>query len=156
MKEKKLLLVVDFQNAYMCPELGKNQIDRLEKGVNERIEEYHSNGFDVAFTIDETGKDKDTEIYGSVKNQLGKACAKFHKNTYGSLKLGNWLLTHDYTQIEICGLVSDMCVLSNAIIAQAACPETEIIINSKITASVNDELGQKALEIMGNMNMHII
>lgn len=70
------------------------------------------------------------------------------KNTFGSLELGNYLKDKNYDEITIVGVVSNICVISNAIIIKAALPNTKIIVDSKGIASNDLSLQQKALDIM--------
>ena len=57
--------------------------------------------------------------------------------------------------ITFVGVVTNMCVISNAVIAKAACPEAEIIIKKDLVDSFDKELHQKALDVMASMQMTI-
>jgi len=86
------------------------------------------------------------------------------KETFGSHTLVNTLMREDKdeqgipNQIEsvtVVGVVTNMCVISNAVIAKAACPEAEIIILKDLVDSFDKELHQKALDVMASMQMII-
>ena len=70
--------------------------------------------------------------------------------------MGNWLEEKEYDQIELVGLVSYMCVLSNAIIAKAALPEAEILIDAACTAGPDQTLHEKCLDLMESLQMTVI
>lgn len=57
--------------------------------------------------------------------------------------------------ITFTGVVTNMCVISNAVIAKAACPEAEIIIKKDLVDSFDKELHQKALDVMASMQMTV-
>ena len=58
--------------------------------------------------------------------------------------------------IELCGVVSNICVVSNAVIAKAASPESEIIINKRLIASPDEEMENKALDLLENLHTTVI
>lgn len=84
------------------------------------------------------------------------------KETFGSIRLGTALSelvslkALDEVTVEIVGVVTNICVISNAIICKAALPNARIIINSNLCASNDKEMEQKAYEIMRNLHMEVI
>ena len=48
-----------------------------------------------------------------------------------------------------------MCVIGNAVVAKAACPEAEIVIKKDLVASFDEELHTKTLEVAAAMQMTI-
>lgn len=86
------------------------------------------------------------------------------KTTFGSNTLLKTLKGMDVdkngvpNQIEsitFTGVVTNMCVISNAVIAKAACTEAEIIIKKDLVDGFDKELHQKALDVMSSMQMTI-
>ena len=81
------------------------------------------------------------------------------KPTFPSIKLGELISNIDkhnnIESITLVGLVTNMCVMGNAIVAKAACPEAEIIIKKDLVDSFDKELHQKALDVMASMQMTI-
>lgn len=168
---KKLLIVIDYQKDFVDGSLGFECAKTLEDGIASKIEEYKND--EIIYTLDThyenymdtyEGKklpvphcikgSRGHELYGKIKNLLdGKRC--FEKNTFPSLELGKYLEGKDYDAIELCGLVSNICVISNAVIAKAACPEAEIIVDSRLTASADDNLHQKALDVMKGLHITV-
>ena len=58
--------------------------------------------------------------------------------------------------MELVGVVSNICVLSNAVIAKAALPEAEILVDAECTASNDEQMNDKALDIMEGLQMKVI
>jgi nicotinamidase/pyrazinamidase len=167
----KLLIVVDFQNDFVSGSLGFLGAEKLEDGICEKIKEYENE--EIIYTLDthdenylntQEGRNlpvihcvKGTigyELFGKVKELLcDKQC--FEKPAFGSGKLYEYLKDKDYKTIELCGLVSNICVLSNAVIAKTACPEAEIIVNSRLTSSSDTQLNEKALDVMRGLQISV-
>ena len=168
----RLLIVVDFQNDFVSGALGFPGAEELEEGICAKIKEYE--GEEVVYTLDTHAEDylstqegknlpvvhcvKGTdgyELFGRVKALLdGKKF--FEKNTFGSGELYEYLKGKSYKQIELCGLVSNICVISNAVIAKTACPNAEITVNSRLTASADAEMNKKALDVMRGLQVSVI
>ncbi|MEG1448090.1 MAG: isochorismatase family cysteine hydrolase [Oscillospiraceae bacterium] len=143
---KKLLIVVDYQNDFVNGSLGFSGAEKLEEKILSKIEEYKEN--DVVYTLDthsenyletKEGKKlpithcvKGTEgwnLYGELENSLkNRTC--FEKCTFGSDALFDFLRASEYESVELIGLVSNICIISNAIIAKTALPEAEIIVDA--------------------------
>jgi len=170
----KLLIVVDYQNDFVNGSLGFKKALDLEKVISDKILEYKDKGEEVIFTLDTHNDNylktlegrnlpishciKGTvghEIYGKIKG-LSKDAIRFEKNTYPSLQLGNYLKDKNYQSVELCGVVTNICVLANAIIVKAALPNALIIIDRNAVASYNDDMHQKALDIMAGLHFQII
>lgn len=168
---KKLLIVVDYQNDFVSGALGFSGAEALEDGILEKIREYENE--EIVYTLDTHSFDylntqegrklpvehciKGTdgfELYGRVKEALeGKRA--FEKPTFGSGELYEYLKGKDYSVIELCGLVSNICVVSNAVLAKTACPEAEIVVNSKLTSSFDEELNAAATAVMRGLQMRV-
>lgn len=86
------------------------------------------------------------------------------KNTFGSLTLtkaieevlANCDCAEEDISIEFCGVVTNICVISNAIIAKATVPEARIFVNSSLCASNDPEMEQKALDILRNLHIQVV
>jgi nicotinamidase-related amidase len=166
---KKLLIVVDFQKDFVDGSLGFEKALTIENNIVDKIIEYRENNNDIIFTYDthfdnylstQEGTNlpithciKGTEgweLYGKVKEMKKDTDKCFEKNTFGSLELANYLKDKDYGIIELVGLVSNICVVSNAILAKSALPEAEIIVDAKCTASFDDTMNEKVLDVLSN------
>ncbi len=169
---KRLLLVVDFQNDFVNGALGFEGAEKVEAPILKKLKEYKDNGEDIIFTRDthqsnylETEEGKNLpiehciegtfgwEIYGEAKDY---ATIIFDKPTFGSLELGNYLKDKDYDVVEIAGLVSNICVISNAAIVKAALPEVQIVVDASMTDSYDKKLHKEALDVMEGFQVKII
>ena len=173
---KKCLIVVDFQNDFVSGALGFSGASELESRICGKIEEYRENGGDILFTFDTHGEDymdtqegknlpvphclRDTSghaLYGRVAELLADSDKRFYKNTFGSGELFDYLRAQPrFESIELCGLVSNICVISNAVLAKTAQPDTPIIVDAACTASFSGELNQASLEVMAGLQVEII
>ena len=171
---KRLLVVVDFQNDFVCGSLGFEKAKELEKVILEKINEYKND--DIIFTLDTHENDylstiegkhlpikhciKGTfghEIYGKIK-EISKNYPCIEKETFASKELLHFIENKPFTyeSIEICGLVSDICVISNAIIAKAASPKSKISVDKKATSSANLKMQEMVFKVMQNLHIEVI
>ena len=164
---KKLLLVIDYQKDFVDGALGFPGAEKLDGAIARKIEAYRAAGDDVAFTLDTHGKDyPDTQegkklpvphcirggegwkLYGETAKACRAGDKVLEKPAFPSLELGQWLREKGYDRIELVGLVSYICVISNAVIAKAALPEAEIIVDAACTAGPDPALHEKCLDLM--------
>lgn len=172
---KKLLIVVDYQMDFVSGSLGFPKAAKLEEGIYQKIKDYKENNQDVIFTFDthdiqylqsQEGRKLPVEhcikgsegwkLYGKVAELCDKNTLSYEKPTFGSLELAEYLKDKEYESIEIVGLVSNICVISNAVLAKVALPEAEIVIDASCTASFDDSLNEKALDVMEGLQMKVI
>lgn len=166
----KLLIVVDYQNDFVNGSLGFKKAEELEQRIVQKIKEYDN----VIFTLDThydnyfdtlEGKKlpvkhciKDTDghkLYGEVSKYLDKAIKVFEKPTFPSLELANYLVGKGYDEVEICGLVSNICVLSNVVMVKAALPNARIIVNKNLTASFDEKLNEETFDILKGIHVDV-
>ena len=171
----KVLIVVDYQNDFVTGSLGFEGAEALDDIICEKIKRYSEEGEAVIYTCD-THTDgylataegrrlpvehcirgtSGWEIYGKVGQMVGRGSAVFRKDTFGCLALGNYLDEMQYKEVELCGLVSDICVFSNAVIAKAALPEAKIFVDARATGSSNREMQEKAFDMLENLHIDVI
>jgi len=70
------------------------------------------------------------------------------KPTFGSMHLANLAMMSEYEEIELIGLCTDICVISNAMLLKAALPEARLSVDSKCCAGVTPTSHANALEAM--------
>ena len=58
--------------------------------------------------------------------------------------------------MELCGLVSNMCVLSNAIVIKAALPECRVTVNERLTRSFDEKLHAEAMDVLRGVQIDVI
>ena len=63
----------------------------------------------------------------------------FEKNTFGSVELAEWIKEKGYTEVELTGVCTDICVISNAMTIKAVNPEVEISVDAKCCAGVTQD-----------------
>lgn len=172
---KKLLIVVDYQNDFVDGSLGFKKALDIKVNLINKIMKYHENKDDVIFTMDTHDEDylntvegkylpvkhciKNTyghELYPEIKTLVMDSDKIFEKNTFPSIDLANYLRDKEYESIELCGVVSNICVLSNAIMVKASLPNTRIFIDRKAIASNDDDLENKAIDILRNLHIEVI
>lgn len=171
---KELLIVVDYQKDFVDGALGFAGAEALDGPIAGRIAAVRSGGGDVIFTMDTHGADyadtmegkklpvahclKDTpgwQLYGQVGASLLPGDPVFEKETFPSLDLADWLRERDYDAVELCGLVSHICVLSNAVMVKAALPNAAITVDARLTASYDPDLHQKALDVLEGIHITV-
>ena len=172
---KKLLLVVDYQKDFVDGALGFSGAEALDKRIADKISAGRSAGVDIAFTMDTHGSDyRDTQegqkipiphclagsegwnLYGAVGRARRDEDRLISKPAFPSLALGEWLEDQVYDQVELVGLVSYMCVLSNAIMVKAALPEAEVLVDASCTAGPDPTLHEKALDLMEALQITVL
>lgn len=183
MAKKKVLVVVDYQKDFVDGALGFDSAKELDKGIASLMKEYAEDEDGVILCTFDTHTPKymntqegrklpvehcieGTEgwkLYGETEMMeimYPLKCTRVRKPTFGSTELARKLVNLEYSQggiesITFVGVVTNMCVISNAVIAKAACPEAEIIIKKDLVDSFDKELHQKALDVMASMQMTI-
>ena len=144
---KKCLIVIDYQVDFVSGALGFDGARALEKPIADRIREYKNNSDGVFFTLDtHTDEYLSTSqgdflpvvhciegssgqaLYGRVNKLRDGADICFIKSSFGSVSLFDFFKASDYTHIELAGLVTNICVLCNAVLLKTALPEAQITI----------------------------
>jgi len=82
------------------------------------------------------------------------------KYTFGSLALVGDILndgpSNDIESIEVCGLCTDICVVSNALLLRAAFPDVPMKVDSKCCAGVTPEAHEAALTVMRSCQIEVV
>lgn len=179
-KMKKILIVVDFQKDFVDGSLGFDHAEILDEKIYQKIKKYHRENHDLIFTFDTHEENYlDTQeghklpiehcfkgtpgwqLYGKVgaffeEHQDDKNIKKIEKGAFASLELGNYLFGKAYDQVELVGLVSNICVISNAIIVKAALPEAQVIVDANCTGSPLANLHEKSLDVMAGLQIEVV
>ena len=146
----KLFLVVDFQKT-LVDALPKDAASDLDKRIAERVLSCRYNGTDVAFTLG-----SGDVVFGNTASRKLMCDMVFEKNSLPSLDLADYLRQKEYSQVEICGLMSFGAVIANAVMVRSALPGTEIIINESLISADDKKLHREALDIMRAMGFTVI
>lgn len=169
---KKLLIVVDMQKDFIDGTLGTKEAEAIVPNVKKKIEEYEAAGDEVAFTLDthetaylDTQEGKNLPVIHCIKGTEGWELApslkefqgkQFEKNTFGSADLGEYVKGREYESIELIGLCTDICVISNALLIKAFLPETPILVDSSCCAGVTPESHGNALDAMKMCQIKVV
>lgn len=172
---KKLLVVIDMQKDFIDGSLGTKEAVSIVPNVVCKIQSYRSENCDIWFTKDTHTKEYLTtlegknlpvehciqgtdgwELYSEIVSVVQNEDKIFEKPTFGSVKLGEAVREGGYSQVELCGLCTDICVISNCAVMKAFCPETEIIVDSSCVAGVTPESSDRALEAMKMLQTKIL
>ncbi len=171
---QRCLIVVDYQNDFVSGSLGFSGAELLDSLIAEKIQKYRAKGDIIVFTFDthdsdylktQEGKNLTTPhcikgtighyLYGETAKLIQDEDKRFYKHTFGSSELYEYLKSTPFERIEIVGLVSNICVISNAVLAKTAQPETPIIVDADCTASHDPNLHRAALEIMIGLQIRV-
>lgn len=171
----KCLIVVDYQVDFVSGALGNSDAAALEAGIAARIRQARENGEDVIFTLDTHEADylstregkylpvphciRGTQghgLYGAVAPEQQPGDQVFCKETFGSKALFAALQEKGYTAVELCGVVTNICVISNAVLAKTALPEADVSVNAALCASNDPVLHRKALDVMASFQVRIL
>lgn len=170
----RALVVVDYQNDFVTGTLGSDDAVAIEDAVCGRISEYLESGDDVYLTKDthctdylRTAEGRLLPVEHCIRGTPGwdfhgrvaelaerPGCRILEKDTFGCRELLEIL--RGYDRIEVCGLVTNICVIANAVIARTANPEATVTVRRDCVASNDRELGEKALDIMRSLQVEIL
>lgn len=172
---RRILVVVDMQNDFIDGALGTAEAVAIVPRVVEKIREYDP--WNIYLTRDthyenyletQEGRNlpvvhcvRDTpgwQIRAEVAEAAGNA-AIFDKPTFGSVELASKLMTEraqESLEIEMVGLCTDICVVSNALLLKAAMPEAPITVDAACCAGVTPEKHRTALETMKSCQIRVI
>ncbi len=171
---EKLLVVVDYQKDFVDGALGFETADQLDKVIANKIDEYLKAGQDVIFTKDthytnylttREGKHLPIEhciidseghnLYGKVAGYEKQAKKVFNKTSFGSIDLAKFISRSDYKEVEFCGLVSNICVLSNIIMTQTYNEKVEIIVDLNATKGLSEEVNSTFKTYLQNLTVNV-
>ena len=172
---RKILIVVDMQNDFIDAALGTKEAVLIVEAVKEKIRAYPAE--DIIATMDTHGENyMETQegrylpvphcIKGSEGWQIRPDIAEFltgakiyEKPTFGSTALAEDLKAQsekEEIELELIGLCTDICVVSNALLLKAVMPEVTISVDASCCAGVTPEKHLAALETMRSCQIQII
>ena len=180
----KVLIVIDMQNDFVTGGLGSEEARGIIPQVVDKIKEYKAQNSTVVFTRDthndnyldtQEGKflpvkhciegTKGWEIVDEIKVCMEEDSIVINKPTFGSIELANKIrqilskediFNIEETQIELIGVCTDICVVSNALILKAFLPEVELRVDASCCAGVTQEKHKSALETLRSCQVSII
>ena len=170
----KILVVVDMQNDFIYGSLGSLLTQNVVSNVVAKVEEHRANGDMIIFTRDTHHKDylktpegkklpvehciRGTEGWEIIPelnpNDFYTKDVIIDKPIFGSVDLMDYFDDND--EIEFCGVCTDICVVSNALMAKSFYPDAKISVDPKCCAgtSINNHLS--AIDVMKSCQIDII
>lgn len=170
----KLLVVVDMQKDFVDGSLGTPEAQAIVDSVVKKVSTEKAAGTDLIFTLDthetnylETAEGKHLPVEHCIRGtegwmlipelrSLAEGCKIVEKPTFGSTKLAHLAASNRYDSIELIGLCTDICVISNALLLKAAVPETPISVDASCCAGVTPASHENALSAMNMCQITII
>ncbi len=173
---KDFLVVVDMQKDFVDGSLGTLEAQGIVSNVVKKIETFQG---DIFVTYDthfedylETAEGKKLPVEHCIKESegweldkkvaealSGKNYTKVEKLTFGSVDLPKLIKdragNEDFT-VELVGLCTDICVVSNALVLKANFPEKKIIVDASCCAGVTPDTHNHALSVMRMCQIDII
>jgi nicotinamidase-related amidase len=157
---KKTLIVIDMQNDFIDGSLGTAEAQAIVDNVKNKIKKYQSAGDQIIFTRDthqsnylETNEGKHLPVEHCIEGTKGWQIAEglevsgaiyIDKPSFGYL---DWK-QFDLEEVEMVGLCTDICVVSNALIIKATYPEIRVSVDASCCAGVTPESHEAALTTM--------
>ena len=174
---ERYLFVIDYQNDFVDGALGFPGAETLDAGIAAKVRTYGPGH--VLFTRDthfenylDTREGRLLPVTHCIKGTTGwelygetaVACAEVGASAIDKLVFGMdvtdpataaVLPTHA-DEIELVGLVSNICVVSNACVLQAKYPESRIIVDASLTASMDPQMHEKVMDVLEGFQVKVI
>ena len=172
---RKILIVIDMQNDFIDAALGSQEAVSIVEAVKEKIRSYPA--ADVIATMDTHGDNymntqegKYLPVPHCIKGtdgwqirpdiaELLTGAAIYEKPTFGSTALAADLKAiseKEEIELELIGLCTDICVVSNALLLKATMPEVRISVDPACCAGVTPEKHLAALETMRSCQIQVL
>lgn len=165
---KKTLIVVDMQNDFIDMALGTKEAVAIVPKVRQKIQEYASRGDEIIFTRDthyedylQTTEGRKLPVEHCIKGTKGWEIADglfvegskiIDKPNFG---WPNWK-EEQLEEVELIGLCTDICVVSNALIIKAVFPDALVKVDKSCCAGVTIESHLAALKTMEMCQVEVI
>ena len=173
----RYLFVIDYQKDFVDGALGFPGAEKLDEAIARRVREYGKGR--VWFTRDthfadylETREGRHLPVPHCLKGSDGwqnygetaKALEKVEAVGIDKLTFGMdvadpailALLPKEADRIELCGLVSNICVVSNAVVLQSHYPNAQIVVDANLTASFDPDLHEKTLDVLAGLQAEVL
>ena len=181
MKQDRILIVVDMQKDFIDGALGSAEAVAITPAAVKKLRAWREAGLPVIATLDTHGENylstregrflpvehcvKGTpgwELNGEIAEALGDG-VRLEKPSFGSMELP--ALVRELTgaegdgkglSIELIGLCTDICVISNALLVKAFLPEVPVFVDAACCAGVTPASHQNALEAMKVCQIQVV
>ena len=172
---RKILIVIDMQNDFIDGALGTKEAEAIVSAVADKISSYPAE--DVFVTMDthepsylQTQEGRFLPVIHCVRGSEGwkishalkdllQAASVYEKPTFGSVALAEDLRAislSEEIELELIGLCTDICVVSNALLLKAYMPEVPVTVDASCCAGVTPEKHEAALETMRSCQIMVV
>ncbi len=164
----KTLIVIDMQNDFIDGSLGTSEAVEIVENVKNKIKEYADRGDEIIFTRDthhenymETNEGKHLPVVHCIEGTDGwqirdglyvEGSTVIDKPSFGYT---GWS-EYSFEEVELIGLCTDICVVSNALILKALFPEIKVSVDSSCCAGVTPESHEAALTTMKMCQVEVV
>jgi nicotinamidase-related amidase len=170
----KTLIVIDMQNDFITGPLGTPEAQAIVPKVKEKIEEYREHGDRIIFTRDthfknymDTLEGKHLPVEHCIAGDHGWQIVddftsyedeRADKYSFGYTEWGSamWHIIDPCDSIELVGVCTDICVVSNALILKAEYPYIEIYVDASCCAGTTPENHKAALQVMKCCQINVV
>ena len=173
----RYLFVIDYQKDFVDGALGFPGAEKLDEGIAAKVRTYGKGH--VLFTRDthfenylNTREGKNLPVVHCIQGTPGWECygetaralAEVEAPAIDKLAFGmditdpatTAVLPEQADEIELVGLVSNICVVSNAVVLQSRYPEATITVDAACTASFDKGLNDKVLDVLQGLQVKVI
>ena len=174
---ERYLFVIDYQNDFVDGALGFPGAENLDAKIAAKVRQYGKNR--VLFTRDthfdnylDTREGRNLPVKHCIRGSFGwevygetaKALAEVEAPGIDKLVFGMdvtdpataAVLPQTADEIELVGLVSNICVVSNAVVLQSRYPEATVIVDAACTDSFDKALHEKVLDVLEGFQVKVI
>ena len=174
---ERYLFVIDYQKDFVDGALGFPGAEKLDGKIAEKVRAYGRGK--VLFTRDthfdnypETREGRNLPVKHCIKDTPGWECygetaralAEVEAKAIDKLVFGMdvtdpataAVLPESAEEIELVGLVSNICVVSNAVVLQSKYPEATIVVDAACTDSFDKSLHEKVLDVLAGFQVQVI
>lgn len=175
--KRKYLIVIDMQNDFVTGSLGSGDAREIVDAMVAKLEAFNG---ELIFTKDTHGSDylntqegTNLPVEHCIKGSFGhdlipklqiiceqRKAKVFEKNTFGSLPLAAYLKEQwdkdEIQSIALCGVCTDICVISNALLIKASIPECPVIVLKDLCAGLSRQKHAHALDVLNSCQIATI
>ena len=167
---KKLLIVIDMQKDFVTGALGTKEAVSIVENVIARVQKARKDGETILFTRDTHDENylstqegtnlpvshciKDTDGW-QIIDGLYNGELVFDKPTFGSVELAKYVRENGFEEAELIGVCTDICVVSNAMLLKAYCPEMKVSVKEDCCAGVTPESHNSAIQTLKSCQVRI-
>ena len=164
----RTLIVVDMQNDFIDMALGTKEAVAIVPKVKAKIDAYAAAGYQIIYTRDtheenylNTPEGRKLPVPHCIRGTKGwqiadglyiEGCKIIDKPNFG----WPYWTEEDLEDVELIGLCTDICVVSNALIIKAAFPEASVKVDAACCAGVTPESHDAAILTMRMCQIDIL